>query len=228
MEQDISVSDRGVVRLAVSAYPETVRATWSMALVTAITGEALFSVMPTEPSDLESAIKFGVGLMASFLLYAVFETLMTRRAMIQAFAMEVRISQVGPAIALAALMTAFLTLGLIALVVPVFIMGIRWWVAMPVLYAEGLATRAALKRSRALMKGKWKSIVPVILLVCAMSWLAIPALYGVDSMDPLGHTISIAVNTLTIPLWVATMVASYVHLRRYEDVNGSLSPKPVS
>jgi hypothetical protein len=122
-------------------------------------------------------------------------------------------------------LTALLAgLGLLLCVVPGVYFWVAWSVAAPVLLLEDVPGWRAMKRSKALVKGRWWSTVAVLLLVAILTGIVqavfIGILAGVVSVsgnevavaiaDAIGQTAS---GVLTTPLSAAVLTVLYFDLR---------------
>lgn len=116
-----------------------------------------------------------------------------------------------------------IALGFVALVVPGIWMTAAFSCAIPVLMAEGIGGWKALKRSAALVKGRWWVVFGVVFLSYLLAGIVSGAIVAVvigfaDSMSPVGYTaLNTGLNTLatalTTPFTVAASTVMYFDLR---------------
>jgi hypothetical protein len=115
-------------------------------------------------------------------------------------------------------------LALCLFVVPGVYLAVCWSIAVPVLLGENLRGRAALRRSRALVRGRWWPCCGVLVLtgvlvgiVQAAFALIITAVTGDSSSDPLifftSAISSLLSSTLVLPFQVAVTTVLYIDLR---------------
>ena len=72
-------------------------------------------------------------------------------------------------------------LGLVALVVPGIVLAVRWALAAPIVMLEGQGARAAMRRSRELVRGHGRAVFEVLVNVwvrIGLAWLVISFLLG--------------------------------------------------
>lgn len=125
---------------------------------------------------------------------------------------------------LSLLLVVFLIPALIGLIVPGVYLWVAWSVAAPVLLLEGVRGRKALKRSRALVKGRFWPVTAVLLLIAMLSGIVqavfIGILAGIVSVS--GNEVAVAVadaigqtasSALTTPLSAAVLTVLYFDLR---------------
>ena len=133
-------------------------------------------------------------------------------------------AHLGSLLWLSIVLVVLLVPAVLACVVPGVYLYVAWGVATPVLLLEEVRGRKALKRSRALVKGRWWPTLAVLLLVAIMSgivqllFLGLAA--GVVSVsgnevaqavaDAVGQTVS---SALTTPLSAAVLTVLYFDLR---------------
>lgn len=114
-------------------------------------------------------------------------------------------------------------LGLVALVVPGIWVMAAFSCAIPILMAEGIGGSKALRRSAALVKGRWWVVFGVMILSYLLATIVAGAIVAVvigfaDSMSPIGYTaLDIGLSTLatavTTPFTVAASTVMYFDLR---------------
>ena len=133
-------------------------------------------------------------------------------------------ARLGSLLWLSFLFVIFLAPAFLACIVPGVYLYVAWAVATPVLLLEDVRGRAALKRSRALVKGRWWPTVAVLLLVAILTGIVqlvfLGLLAGVVSAsdnevaqavaDAVGQTVS---SALTTPLSAAVLTVLYFDLR---------------
>jgi hypothetical protein len=93
-------------------------------------------------------------------------------------------SRLGPLLGVTFLTGIGIGLGLLLLVVPGVILAIRWAVATPLVMLEGLGARAAMERSRELVRGHGKDVFRVLLNIwvrVGLAWFACALLVGLLS-----------------------------------------------
>jgi hypothetical protein len=101
------------------------------------------------------------------MLHAAFQAMRLRPVNI-GDSLRVGLARVIPILLLAIVMGFLLLLGMIALVVPFFILLTMWWVATPACVVERTGPWTSLKRSAALTKGhRWKVFGTLLLLFVA-------------------------------------------------------------
>ena len=132
--------------------------------------------------------------------------------------------RLGSLLWLSFLFVVFLAPAFLACIVPGVYLYVAWGVATPVLLLEGVRGRGALKRSRALVKGRWWPTLAVLLLVAILTGIVqavfIGLLTGVVSAsdnqvaqavaDAVAQTAS---SALTTPLSAAVVTVLYFDLR---------------
>ena len=112
----------------------------------------------------------------------------------------------------------------LAFLVPAIYLYVAWAVAAPVLLLEDVRGRAALKRSRALVRGRWWPalgvLVLVTLLVAIMQALFVGLFAGVVSVSSnevaqavAQGVVQMAASALTTPLSAAVLTVLYFDLR---------------
>ena len=110
------------------------------------------------------------------------------------------------------------------LVVPGLYLAVCWSIAVPVLLGENLRGRAALKRSRSLVRGRWWPCCGVLVLTLVLAGLVeavfgviISAVTGDSSSDPLifftSAISSLISESLVLPFQVAVTTVLYIDLR---------------
>ena len=133
-------------------------------------------------------------------------------------------SRLGSLLWLSFLLVIFLVPAFLACIVPGVYLYVAWAVATPVLLLEDVRGRAALKRSRVLVKGRWWPTVAVLLLVAILTGIVqlvfLGLLAGVVSAsdnevaqavaDAVAQTVS---SALTTPLSAAVLTVLYFDLR---------------
>jgi hypothetical protein len=118
----------------------------------------------------------------------------------------------GVAIRVALLSSICFVLGLIALVVPAFVLLVIWWVAIPVAVAERLGAVASLRRSTELTKGyRWR--IFALMLAFFAAAVAVGVVFAVLVVIPselLGSSTVAADRLLTIAvcLWTSFFMAA--------------------
>ncbi len=122
------------------------------------------------------------------------------------------------------LLVIFLAPAFVALIVPGVYLWVAWSVAAPVVLLEDIRGRGALKRSRALVKGRFWPTTAVLLLIAILTGVVqavfIGILAGIASVsgnevavaiaDAIGQTAS---SVLTTPLSAAVLTVLYFDLR---------------
>ena len=114
--------------------------------------------------------------------------------------------------------------GLLLFIVPGVYLAVAWAVAIPVLLGENLRGSAALRRSRALVRGRWWQCTGVLFLsfllaaiVAAVITLVVAAIAGSTDNDTViffDHGISTLIaDTLVLPFQVAVTTVLYIDLR---------------
>jgi hypothetical protein len=169
-----------------------------------------------------------VSLLASFLATAAAYRLVADaylgRAVDPAASMRFGLRRVGSVIWVSLLAGLGIFVGLLLLIVPGVYLAVAWSVAIPVLLGENLRGRAALRRSRALVRGRWWPCAGVIVLsfllaaiVSAAIELIVVAVAGSSSNDTvlfLDHgASSLIADTLVLPFQVAVTTVLYIDLR---------------
>lgn len=133
-------------------------------------------------------------------------------------------SKLGSLVWLSILTALLSALGLVLCIVPGVYLWVAWSVAAPMLLLEDVPGRKAMKRSRALVKGRWWSVAAVLLLVAILTGIVqavfIGILAGVAGIggndvaiavaDALGQTAS---GVLITPLSAAVVTVLYFDLR---------------
>ena len=133
-------------------------------------------------------------------------------------------SRIGPLLWLSFLFVVFLMLATIALLVPAIYLYVAWAVATPVLLLEDVRGRGALKRSRALVKGRWWPTLGVLILVgilaAVVQMVFLGLLVGVVSVsdNEVARAVAegvgqMAASALTTPLSAAVLTVLYFDLR---------------
>ena len=133
-------------------------------------------------------------------------------------------SKLGSLVWLAVLLGFFLVLGLMACFVPGIYLYVAWAVATPVLLVEDVRGRRALKRSRALVKGRWWPTAAVLLLSVILAGIVQLSLSGLlagvveaganDVVDAVAQAVAnSAGSVLTTPFTAAVGVTVYFDLR---------------
>ena len=133
-------------------------------------------------------------------------------------------SRLGPLLWLSLLFVLFLALALLAFVIPAVYLYVAWAVATPVLLLEDVRGRGALKRSRALVKGRWWPTLAVLILVNLLAGIVqglfVGLFAGVVSVsdNEVAETVAEAVaqlagSALTTPLSAAVLTVLYFDLR---------------
>ena len=133
-------------------------------------------------------------------------------------------SRIGPLLWLSLLFVVFLMLALVALIVPAIYLYVAWAVATPVLLLEDVRGRGALKRSRALVKGRWWPTLVVLILVGILSGVVQAVFIGLfagvvsvsdnEVAEAVAEAVAqIAGSALTTPLSAAVLTVLYFDLR---------------
>ncbi len=133
-------------------------------------------------------------------------------------------SRIGSLLWLSLLFVLFLVPAFLAFVVPGVYLYVAWAVATPVLLLEDVRGRGALKRSRALVKGRWWPTVGVLVLVALLSGLVQAVFLGLFagvvsvSDNEVAQAVADAVaqmasSALTTPLSAAVLTVLYFDLR---------------
>jgi hypothetical protein len=115
-------------------------------------------------------------------------------------------------------------LGLLLVIVPGVYLAVAWSVAIPVLLGENARGRAALRRSRALVRGRWWPCAGVLFLsfllagiVAAVIGLVVAAIAGSSGNDTVlfldQGVSSLIADTLVLPFQVAVTTVLYIDLR---------------
>jgi hypothetical protein len=132
--------------------------------------------------------------------------------------------RLGSLLWLSFLLVLLLTPAFLACIIPGVDFYVAWSVAAPVLLLEGVKGRGALKRSRALVEGRFWPTVGVLMLVAVLTGIVqaifLGVLTGVVSVagndvatalaDAIGQTVS---SALTTPLSAAVLTVLYFDLR---------------
>jgi hypothetical protein len=132
--------------------------------------------------------------------------------------------RLGALLWLSFLLVLLLTPAFLACIIPGIYFYVAWSVAAPVLLLEGIKGRGALKRSRALVEGRFWPTVGVLLLVGLLTGIVqaifLGVLTGIVSVagnevatalaDAIGQTAS---SALTTPLSAAVLTVLYFDLR---------------
>ncbi len=133
-------------------------------------------------------------------------------------------ARLGSLLWLSLVLVLFLIPAFLACIVPGVYLYVAWGVATPVLLLEDVRGRRALKRSRALVTGRWWPTVAVLVLVAVLTGIVqavfLGLLAGVVSAsgneiaqavaDAVGQTAS---SALTTPLSAAVLTVLYFDLR---------------
>ncbi len=156
--------------------------------------------------------------------YATIQELRGRRVSFREFCAR-GLAQGGVAIRVALLSGIWFILGLIALVVPAFVLLVIWWVAIPVAVAERLGAVASLRRSTELTKGyRWRIFALMLgFFVAAVAIGVVFAVLVVIPSELLGSSEVAADRLLTVAVWLWTSsfmaaqsvltAVGYYHLR---------------
>lgn len=118
----------------------------------------------------------------------------------------------------------FLALAFLACVVPSIYFYVAWTVAVPVLLLEDVRGRQALKRSRALVKGRWWPTAGVLLVAFILSGIVQAVLSGLllavvsagnnEVVDAAAQALAnTAASVLTTPFTAAVIMVVYFDLR---------------
>jgi hypothetical protein len=134
--------------------------------------------------------------------------------------------RMGTTLWLTIVLVVGLCLAFIALVIPGIWLMVAWSVAIPVMLVEGRGGFAALKRSFALVQGRWwatfgRLVVSYILVTVVTGVLSVvllaPAIWAVDDTSfgalVLEHLANFAVSLLTTPFLAAVITLVYFDLR---------------
>jgi hypothetical protein len=111
-------------------------------------------------------------------------------------------ARLGSLVALSILTGVAVGLGFLLFVVPGVLLAIRWALAAPVVMLEGLGARAAMKRSRELVRGHRGAVFLVLLNVWArigLAWLVLTALL---------HRLATVTGSDLLVYWLAAALAS--------------------
>jgi uncharacterized membrane protein len=118
------------------------------------------------------------------ILYGAFQV-MRGRALIVGEAVRRGLARFWPILGLSILVTLGLVVGFILLIVPCFILAVRWSVALPACVVENLGPLAAMRRSAELTRGhRWKIfgvfilIVVIVLIAAIIIGLLVAAVVG--------------------------------------------------
>ena len=114
--------------------------------------------------------------------------------------------------------------GFVLFVVPAIYLAVAWSVAVPVLLGENARGRAALRRSRALVRGRWWACCGVLVLAVVLAAIValafgilIRAIVGDSNSDPLIFFTSgistLITDSLVLPFQVAVTTVLYIDLR---------------
>ncbi|HEX2047459.1 MAG TPA: hypothetical protein VHF27_06830 [Acidimicrobiales bacterium] len=133
-------------------------------------------------------------------------------------------SRLGALLWLSFLFVVLLVPATLACIVPGVYLYVAWAVATPVLLLEDVRGLGALKRSRALVKGRWWPTVAVLLLVAILSGLVQAVFLGLfagvvsASDNEIAEAVADAVaqtasSALTTPLSAAVLTVLYFDLR---------------
>ncbi len=133
-------------------------------------------------------------------------------------------SRFGSLLWLSVLLFVFLVPALLACIVPGAYLYVAWSVAAPVLLLEGVKGRKALKRSRALVKGRFWQTLSTVVLMGILSAIVQSVFVGIFAglasvggnevasaiAEAIGQTAS---SALTTPLTAAVLTVMYFDLR---------------
>ena len=133
-------------------------------------------------------------------------------------------ARIGSLLWLSFLLVVFLIPAALAFILPAVYLYVAWTVAAPVLLLEDVRGRAALKRSRALVKGRWWPTLFVLILVgiltTVVQLLFLGLFAGVVSVsdNEVAQAVAEAVaqiagSALTTPLSAAVLTVLYFDLR---------------
>ena len=125
---------------------------------------------------------------------------------------------------LAVLFGFLVVLGMLACLLPGVYFSVAWAVAIPVLLFEGAPGRAALKRSRALVEGRWWPSAGVLVVAFFLTAIVGAAFGGIlgaavasvdnDVVSALGRALgNVAASVLTTPFLAAVTTVLYFDLR---------------
>jgi len=109
-------------------------------------------------------------------------------------------SRLGSLVGVAVMTGIGVALGTVLLIVPGIVLAVRWTLAAPVVMLEGLGPRAAMRRSRELVRGHGKDVFVVLLNVwirAGLAWFAFGFALGVFA-------------TGTIAVWLGGALAAAV------------------
>ena len=133
-------------------------------------------------------------------------------------------ARIGSLLWLSVLLVVFLIPAALAFILPAVYLYVAWTVAAPVLLLEDVRGRAALKRSRALVKGRWWPTLLILILVGILTsivqLLFLGLFAGVVSVsdNEVAQAVAEAVaqiagSALTTPLSAAVLTVLYFDLR---------------
>ena len=116
---------------------------------------------------------------------------------------------------------AGITLGMLMLLLPGFILMVNWALVLPVTLFEGLSGRAALRRSQALTRGRRGKIAALlcgISLSCMAAWWACMGLLMLTPQVPLWCRVAVGqfINLMLVPLADIALYLVYIDQRRCE------------
>lgn len=135
--------------------------------------------------------------------------------------------RLGPILWVSFLSVLFTILGLLGLIVGAIFLGVAFSVALPVLVGEDIRGFAALKRSYALVKGRWWSTFGLLVLASLLAGIVAAIIAGIlgaalgagIDTDSVGGSIfvqsiaNIVANVVTVPFSAAVLVVLYYDLR---------------
>ena len=134
------------------------------------------------------------------------------------------ISKLGSLIWLTVVFAVLIFLALVAFVIPAFYFYVAWTVAVPVLLLEDLGGGKALKRSRALVRGRWWPTAGALLVAFILGGIvqgvlgglliAVTSAGGNDVVDAAAQAVGSTVSSvLTTPFTAAVIMVLYFDLR---------------
>ena len=120
-------------------------------------------------------------------------------------------------------------LGLLLLCIPGLVLFVRWSLSVPALVIEGLAPRAAMRRSRELVSGRFWSVLRLLLAVGVQTALVAIALrFGFSSLLGGSHDRLVAWFTGTLAAALATPYTAHALTVAYYRLTASERPRDAS
>jgi hypothetical protein len=229
-----------ILDMALAVYRRHATALWRLvavvvALPAALNGALAVAERQVRDSNANSGSLLGllllvqvVSLLASFLATAAAYRLVADaylgRAVDPAASMRFGLRRVASVIWVSLLAGLGILVGLVLVIVPGIYLAVAWSVAIPVVLGENLRGRAALGRSRALVRGRWWPCAGVLFLsfllaaiVSAVIELIVAAVAGSSGNDTVlfldQGASSLIADTLVLPFQVAVTTVLYIDLR---------------